>query len=413
MTSARRSTPTRKPRPRVVVVGANFAGLTAAQRLGAGYAVTVFDRSRWFEWRPNIHELLSGVKRPADLRLPLARLVARAGHRFVRATVAAVDAGKGQVVSADGRRFDFDACIVAVGGGSETFGVPGADRHAMPFKSVDDCAAIGRRLAALARTGHPQSVVIVGGGLEGIEALGEILRAWRHRENLAITVVEAGSRLMPGCPPALDRAVRARCADSNVRFLTRSRVTGITRKRVRLDPGASLRADLTIWTAGASPSPLLRGSGLAGARQWAAVDPTLRSRRYRNVFVVGDAAALPRPRDKQAFYAIQMGECAADNVMRGLSGRRLRSFKAAPKPMLVAFGDLDTFLVAGRTVIASPTLAAAKEAVFQFTMAQFDPPLDARALRDLLGRFSSAREKLAFPAISGRASGAARRRSSG
>jgi NADH:quinone reductase (non-electrogenic) len=82
----------RNPRRRIVIVGANFAGLAAAQHLGREHAVTVIDRSASFEWLPNIHELLSGVKRPAILRLSRARLLARTGHRFVRATVAAIDA---------------------------------------------------------------------------------------------------------------------------------------------------------------------------------------------------------------------------------------------------------------------------------------------------------------------------------
>src|SRR5512137_1033338 len=134
-----------RSRPRIVIVGANFAGIAAAQHLDGRYDVTVVDRSPWFEWLPNIHELLSGVKRPGDLRLPRARLVKRAGHRFVRAEVVRIDAPNRAVVTSKGRRFPFDACIVAVGGVDETFGVPGADRHAMPFKSVDDCAEIGRR----------------------------------------------------------------------------------------------------------------------------------------------------------------------------------------------------------------------------------------------------------------------------
>ena len=121
----------RPSRPRVVIVGANFAGLAAAQHLGREYAVTVIDRSPWFEWLPNVHELLSGVKRPADLRLPRARLVARAGHRFVRAEVKRIDGNRSRVITTAGRQFNFDACIVAVGGIDETYGVRGVDRHAL------------------------------------------------------------------------------------------------------------------------------------------------------------------------------------------------------------------------------------------------------------------------------------------
>jgi NADH dehydrogenase len=378
-----------------VIVGANFGGLAAAQHLDGRYAVTVIDRSPWFEWLPNIHELLSGVKRPTDLRLPRARLVKRAGHRFVRAEVVRVDAPAGVVVTAKGRRFPFDACIVAVGGVEETFGVPGADRYAMPFKSVDDCAQIGRKLAALAQRRGKRSVVIVGGGFEGIEALGEILRRYGDCPGLTVNLVEAGPRLMPGSPPSIDRAVRRHCARSDVRFLTGTRVTKVTPARVHLDSGKPLRSDLTIWTGGVKAPPLLRASGLANrVGQWAPVTPALRSRRHDKVFVIGDAAGLPHPLGKQAYYALQMGMCAAGNVERALANRRLRDFQPSAKGMLVAFGAWDTFLIAGRSVIASPALAAAKEAVFQVTMAQLDPPLGGDALRDAARRFvGSARRR--------------------
>lgn len=387
---------TRASRPRIAIVGANFAGLAAARQLGREYAVTVFDRSASFEWLPNIHELLSGVKRASDLRLPRRRLVTRAGHRFVLAEVTAIDAAAGQLSTSTGRKFGFEACIVAVGGVDETHGVRGADRHAMPFKNVDDCAAIGRELATLARKRGRKSVVIVGGGLEGVEALGEILRRYAGLDGLVITLVEAGSRLLPGMPIRLDAAVRAHCKDRDVRILTDSPVTAVTPKQVRLRGGATIRSDLTLWTGGVTAPPLLHEAGLADKpRQWAPVTAALRSKRFDNVFVIGDAAALPHPLAKQAYYALQMGECAAENVRRALDGRTLRDFKPAAKPRLIAFGDLDTFLVSGRSVVASRGLAALKEAVFQVTMVEIDPPLNPTALGALTGRLGSAARDLA------------------
>ena len=402
MTSRRRATrptPSGKSRPRVVIVGAGFAGLAAAQHLDGRYDVTVIDRSPWFEWLPNIHELLSGVKRPADLRLPRARLVKRAGHRFVRAEVVRIDAPARVVVTSRGRRLPFDTCIVAVGGVDETFGVPGADRHAMPFKSVDDCAEIGRRLAALANRRGKRSVVIVGGGFEGIEALGEILRRYGDRQGMTVSLVEAGPRLMPGSPLAIDRAIRRHSARHDVRCITGTRVTKVTPTRVHVEGRKPLHSDLTIWTGGVKAPPLLRESGLVDREgQWAPVTQALRSKRFDNVFVIGDAAGLPHPLGKQAYYALQMGVCAAGNVERTLAGRRLRDFRPSAKGMLVAFGALDTFLIAGRSVIASPALAAAKEAVFQVTMAQLDPPLGGDALRGAARRFvGNARRRLLSP----------------
>ena len=388
------------PHSRVVIVGANFAGLIAAQHLSTSRAVTVIDAWPWFEWLPNIHELVSGVKRPEVLRLSRPHLVMRAGHRFLRATVASIDARAGRLLTTNGRRVDFDVCVVAVGGINDTFGVPGADRHAMPFKTVEDCYTIGRQLAALVRQKSRLSVVIVGGGLEGVEALGEVLRRYRSLARLTVHVVEGAPRLLPGAPAAIDAMVRERCASYDVRFHTGTRVSEVTRGWVHLGSGGSLRSDLTVWTGGATASELLLAAELADRpKQWAPVTETLQSRRFENVFVIGDAAALPKPIGKQAYYAMQMGEHAAGSVERLLSGRRPLPFHPSAKPMLISLGDLDTYLVVGKTVIAGPALAAVKESVFELTMAQIDPPLRPSSLMSLAGRATSSIRELLLPAL--------------
>jgi NADH dehydrogenase len=381
---------------RVAIVGANFAGLRAAQELGPEFEVTVFDPSPWFEWLPNIHELVSGAKRPADLRLPRNRIVAAAGHRFVRSAVTALDGRRGSLTTASGAVHEFDYCIVAVGGINETYGVRGVERHALSFRSVEQCAVIGRRLAALMKGRAPRSVVIVGGGFAGVEALGEILRRYRSRARLTLHIVEAGPGLMAGVSPKIDAAVRGQVRAWDVRIHARSPVAAITPTGVRLCSGKRIPSDLTIWTGGGVAPPLLLAARLAPQpRQWAPVDATLRSRRYRNVFVVGDAAALPKPVPKQAFHALEMGECAAANLRRAAAGRALRPYRPSRTPMLVAFGDLDTFLVAGRSVVASPALAAGKEAVYQVTMAQIDPPSSVQALGQLASRVVGVTRRLA------------------
>jgi len=389
-----------RTRQHVVIVGANFAGLTAAQHLSEVHAVTVLDSNPWFEWLPNIHELVSGVKQPGTLRLPRAELVAAAGHRFRRGRVERIDPRGNRVHLVGGRSLRFDACVLAVGGINETFGVPGADRHALPFKSVAECAAIGQRLAALCRRPGPVSVVIVGGGLEGVEVLGEILRRYRTRPRLHIRVIEAASRLLPGTPATLDAAIRRHCAPYAIRFDTRTRVVRVTPTRVHLSSGEVVRADLTIWTGGVCAPPLLLASRLAERpKQWAPVRPTLQSRRFDHIVVAGDAAAFPKPLSKQAYYAMQMGAHAADTVTRLLRGAEPRAFQPAAKPMLVAFGDLDTFLIADGLAVASPSLALLKEAVFQLTMAQIDRPTRRQALARLAGRATRAVGTVGLPAV--------------
>jgi len=387
-------------RQRIVIVGANFAGLTAAIKLSRRHDVTVIDPSQHFEWVPNIHEILSSVKTPQALRLDRAAIVAQAGHRFVQDAVTELHPAKGRLATAGGRELAFDVCIVAVGALWNTHHLPGVASHALPFRSVADGQAIEQRLQALVQQGQPLRIVIAGGGVSGIEALGELLRRYRNEASLSVDVVEAADRLLPGLPPALDADLRRLCEPYAVTFRTGATIARVSAKGVLLADGTRLRSSLTLWSAGLAAPPLLRASGLAPPPQvWADVQRTLQSRRFDNCFVVGDAAQLQPPVGKQAFNAIDMGSLAAANVSRWLAGRELKPFKPLPKPMLVAFGDLQTYLVAGRRVLASRMLAAAKEGVYQLFMAQTAPRGLLSTLPLASGRLWQSWRQLALPQL--------------
>jgi len=387
-------------RKRIAIVGGNFGGLTAAIKLSRRHAVTVIDPTEHFEWMPNIHEILSSVKTPQGLRLDRAAIVAQAGHSFLQDRVTVLQPARRRLATAGGRELEFDACIVAVGALWNTHHIPGVARHAMPFRSVADALAIEQRLQTLVRQGKPLRIVIAGGGISGIEALGEILRRHRDDAGLSVEVVEAGARLLPGLPAALDADIRRLCEPYAVTFRTATTIASVSPKGVRLADGARLRSELTLWTAGLAPPPLLRESGLARPPQvWAPVHRTLQSRHFANTFVVGDAAQLPKAVGKQAYNAIDMGALAAANAVRRLGGRTLQPFKPAPKPVLIAFGDLQTYLVAGRTVLASKVLAAAKEGVYQVFMSQMAPCNVLAALPGATGRLWQSWRQLALPQL--------------
>ena len=387
-------------RKKVVIIGANFAGLSCAMNMSSRYAVTVIDASACFEFLPNIHELLSGVKSAGLLRLPRARILHRLGHRFVQDMVAQIDTEGGSVRTASGEEFDFDACVVAVGGVNNTFGVPGVEDFAVPFKTVDDCARIRERLEKLAAVGEGMSLVIVGGGLEGVEALGEILRAYRHIPGLEIHLSEGSSTLLPGGAAALSGEILRKCQAYPVTFHLGDRVKAVTKTRVRLASGKSLKSDLTLWTGGAAPNPLLYESGLSiSADKWAAVAPSLQSQVFDNVFVIGDAAGLPTPLSKQAYHAMDMGSHAAANVTRFLAHSSLKPFKSGPDISLISLGDIDTYLVLGQWVFAGPALAPAKELIFQANMARLDPPVRIPAAIELQARYWQGIRELTVPLL--------------
>ena len=162
----------------------------------------------------------------------------------------------------------------------------------------------------------------------------------------------------------------------------------VTEKTVQLTSGEVLPSDITIWTGGAAPPGLLSESGLAPeGGSWAPVRPTLQSRFFDHIFVIGDAAQLPQPLTKQAYYAIDMGEFAAGNIVRHIESEPLGEFQPAINLSLISLGDIDTYLVVGNTVVAGIALSAIKEFVYQFNMARYEPPLNLLSFVDLQLRF--------------------------
>jgi NADH dehydrogenase len=387
-------------RPGVLIIGGGFAGLECANALDPReFAVTLVDARSSFEFLPNIHELLSGVKRPSELRLPLASAMKAAGHRFVRARVSSIDP-QGRSVRAGRRRLAADYLVIAVGAVDADYGIGGVSEYALGFKSVDQCQAIHERLETIAGTTRSR-VVVVGGGLEGIEGLGEILRRYAG-ELSSITLVEARDRLLPGTPGGVHRHLEKLIEAAGVELVFDDAVERITPRTVLLASGRRLRSDATIWTGGPAPAPLLVDSGLAEPGSWVPVRNNLEHREHRNVFVVGDAAELPAPLRKQAYHALDMGRCAARNIERRAAGRRLAGFKPSPKPTLLAFGDMDTVLITDRIAVAGPALATGKEAVFTAVMAGLDRRGAPARARAVLERGLNASRRLLWPTLTDR-----------
>jgi NADH dehydrogenase len=241
--------------------------------------------------------------------------------------------------------------------------------------------------------------VVIGGGLEGIEALGEILRG-NAFANLDLTLVEARDRLLPEGPAAVSKRLQAHCTARGVDVLSGDAVAKITAKTVFLNSGRRLPSDLTIWTGGPAPPALLADAGLAAPGAWARVHDTLQHNSFAGVFIAGDSAALSHPLSKQAYHALDMGRQLAANIRRAAGGRRLRAFRPAPKPTLLAFGDIETLLIQGDFAVAGPALAAAKEAVFTAVMTQLDQRAPAARLQALLSRGRNAGRTLLWPALS-------------
>lgn len=357
-----------------MIIGGNFAGLKAAMHLPARFQVTVVDPHPWFEFLPNIHEIVSGEKTPLSLRHASRKIVARHGHRFLNKQVQAILPEKNQIVLTSGLKRNYDFCLVAVGGTANLHAIPGADQYAADFKRADGIHTIRKKLNRLARSRNTFRIVIVGGGLEGMEALGEVLRGFRKHPGLQVHVVEKQAHILDQTPADIESVIRQHCRPYAVAWHTGAGIQKVTPRTVLLTGGRRLQSDLTIWTGGLKPNPLLFESGLTRSPDdWAPVTETLQHRVFPNILVAGDAAGAAGVNAKQAYHAIDMGRHAAETIVRIASGKPPAAFNPSVKPVLVSFGDLDTFFIAGKTVVAGTALSPLKEAVYQMVMTQFDP----------------------------------------
>ncbi|MFJ8041541.1 NAD(P)/FAD-dependent oxidoreductase [Kitasatospora sp. NPDC096147] len=263
----------------IVVIGAGYAGLSAATRAGRKHRVTLIAPEDRFLNRTRQHETFAGHP---EHRPPLAELLAdrQVTHKRARATELDLDARK--VLLDSGETVGYDTLVYAVGSRTAWHGVPGAAEHAHPAERAAELAA---RMAAAP---EPGTVAVVGGGLTGIELAAELAEthpAWKVR---IVSAAPVGHHLSPK-----GRAyVRRTFERLGVEVHEGLPVTSVTAAGVRTDAGA-IDADLVAWTAAMEPYELAAEAGLTvTADGRAVVDEYLRSVSHPEVHVIGDAAQV-------------------------------------------------------------------------------------------------------------------------
>ena len=390
-----------RKKSRIIVIGANFAGLSAASKLSKCHDVTIIDAKQDFQWTPNIHEILSDVKKETSLNLNLATIITRLGHHFINQTVSSIDGALQTVTLDDKQILNYDVLLIASGHSRSTYGIKGASKYAHGFRSADNVIQIHHDIEAVLNSNkHLININIVGGGFTGVEVLGELLRKYASTKQLHFNVIDNASRLVQALPERLSDDVISQCKNFQVSFHFNKKITEVKKSSIHFDDNKSIDSDVTIWSAGTKLPEYLDGINTQATPNGLAVNRFLQTKEFSSIFVAGDSATLPNALPKQASIALDMGVHAAININRFCAKKSLKPFKVSVKPVLLSLGDINTYFIQGKLVLASPLLAAGKEAVYQFYMARLSTllPIEQRVL-GIVDRITLSNEKLLLAEI--------------
>ena len=363
--------------PRVVIVGAGFGGLAAAQELaGAPVDVTVIDRHNYHLFQPLLYQVATAALSPADIAWPIRHILKRQKNTGVLLdSVRGIDARNRVVLTDAGRSVPWDYLILATGAQHSYFGHNDWEKSAPGLKTIADATGLRQKILLAFERAEAEpdarrreallTFVIVGGGQTGVEMAGAIAELARHSiaedfrnirpGSARIILAEAGPRILSTLEEKLSANAQQTLEKMGVEVMLKAHVDDVDADGVSID-GRRLSAKSVIWAAGvrASAAGEWLGAPLDRAGR-VIVDRNLNPPGQGNIFVIGDTAAFipegaARPVPGVAAAARQMGVFAARRIRAAVDGKTLSAG--------FSYHDIGTVATIGRNsaIVAFPRL---------------------------------------------------------
>jgi len=374
-------------RPRVVILGVGFGGMSAAKELEAeDVEVVVIDQHNYHTFLPLLYQVATSGLNPADVAYPARGLFRRKRKvLFRQGTVIGVDWERQQVDLAGEDPIWYDHLIVGIGASANFFGVPGAAEHTFPLYSMSDALKVRNYLLALFEAADARNdlihagvlnIVVVGGGPTGIEIAGaiaelidDVLEADFHDLDVhraRVILVEQGPTLLPPFDPKLRDYALAELTGKGVEVRLSTAVKEVGTDYVALgEEGEFISTRLVIWGAGNRAGALADVLGVEQGRGGRIVtNPDCSISGKRNAYAVGDVAAIPDNEGGElpglAQVAIQSGRHAAKQILRTIRGEPHTVLRYHDKGMMATIGRKSAVaqLTNGSTLTGYPAWSA-------------------------------------------------------
>jgi NADH dehydrogenase len=325
-----------------VIVGGGFGGLYTALALAARRQhppLLLIEPNERFLFLPLLYELLSGELRSWEIAPRYDALLAGRGVAWLRDRVEAIDADAGSLRTAGGHCLSFSRLVVATGGRTDSFGIPGVIENALFFRSLQDVERLQHLVEALRqRRTSLQRLAVVGAGPSGVELackLADLLAGCA-----VVELIEQGPTALPQARSFNREQAVAALQRRDVRLRTGVGVMAVATDRLELSDGSSLAVEATVWTAGLhlNPPPITPAPA-RDSRGRLLCNAELQLRHHPRIFAIGDVAALPgEPLPATAQVAFQQADCLAANLIGAEQGEPLTPF---------VFNDLGEMLSLG------------------------------------------------------------------
>jgi NADH dehydrogenase len=331
--------------------------------------ITLVDGENFSLFTPLLPEVPSGSIEPKHIVSPLRAMLKRTVVR--QAEVKSVDLAKRFVVAAHCPMcriypLSYDHLILALGGVTNFFGLPGVGTYALTMKSLADASALHAHVIGKFEHADLESdpatrrelltFVVAGGGFAGVETAAElndfIRGAERYYprvrpEEVRMVVVHSGNRILPEVSESLSEYALKKLRSQGIEVLLETRIQGCTADTVRLSSGREIPSQTLVWTAGVAPAPILERLDLPRTPTGKVeADATLQVKGRPEVWTLGDCAAIPdlasdssgRSCPPTAQHALRQGRQVAENVAAVLRGEAPRPYRYKPIGLLAGLG---------------------------------------------------------------------------
>lgn len=353
-------------KPRIVVIGGGFAGISFIRNLKKVNAqVILFDRHNYHTFQPLLYQVSTAGLEPDSIAYPLRKIFRKhKDFHFRLADVEAIDPEKKQLTTSIGP-LTFDYLVIATGTRTNFFGNESIKTHSMPMKTVPQALNIRslmlQNIEKADITDDPEerksllNFVIAGAGPTGVELAGALAEFRKsilkndypliETNDMQVHLVEGSSRVLSPMSEHASKKAQKFLEGMGVIVHLNTMVKSYDGNTVVTADGKTFKTATFIWAAGVTGAPVngIDGNALVAKQNRYKVDSYSRIEGFQNIFALGDVAlmkthAFPNGHPQVAQPAIQQGRRLALNIIRELAGKEMKPFKYTDKGTMATIG---------------------------------------------------------------------------